>query len=254
LSILFFSNVNYINKLTANISTFQCINADDVNDQKALENAEGKSAVQSDILVINYDEDDEDDDDDAYWRSLSREIGEQIEPNSTFMPSPATNGFSQKSRANQDKALKSSIEKQIVVVSETTNKSSFEKHGDALVKPSLMTAPLIFGTRSPISTMTTKLSSTCIEFPSHSSHQNGLGDGVYLKDEEIVNLLRQPPKSVPQLRTRTAFQNYFKGMKTTRMRFLLEEAYDTPNLSKKEMDENIARINKRMELLKDVLT
>ena len=69
-----------------------------------------------------------------------------------------------------------------------------------------------------------------------------------LGDQSLVKMLRQRPKDVPQLKTRDAFQRFFKGIKQSHMRSLLYDAYS-------EVDENdrTKRVAKRMKLLESVL-
>ena len=52
-----------------------------------------------------------------------------------------------------------------------------------------------------------------------------LGEAVFAADEDLVGMLRRRPKDVPQLRNRTNFRNYFRGVPEARMRRLLLAAY-----------------------------
>jgi hypothetical protein len=75
------------------------------------------------------------------------------------------------------------------------------------------------------------------------------GKGVYLSDAEIVELLRKPPKATAVLRTKGSFQDYFRGISGLRMKALLSEAYsEVENTEDREV-----KVNKRMDLLKEVL-
>merc|ERR1711908_8058 len=69
-----------------------------------------------------------------------------------------------------------------------------------------------------------------------------------MSDESLVEMLKQPPKHVPRLRTREGFRRYFRGVSETRMRSLLSAAY-----SDREPQEREKRTDKRIELLRDVL-
>ena len=74
------------------------------------------------------------------------------------------------------------------------------------------------------------------------------GPAVGLTDESLVSMLTQPPKAVPLLRTKTGFQEFFRGVSTERMRSLLSRAYS--DLNELERD---AKVRKRMDLLGGVL-
>ena len=113
------------------------------------------------------------------------------------------------------------------------------------------------------------------------------GLGVSLSEEELVELLSLPPRSCPALRTKTGYQEFFKGMNASRMKSLLEMGYDRMNdrLTRdavreeegggegdgkmegaergREMDRNrsiqsqnerLLKIKKRMDMLQSVLT
>lgn len=67
-------------------------------------------------------------------------------------------------------------------------------------------------------------------------------------DDELVLLLTKPPKTVPFLKTKSGFQEFFKGTTKKRMYKLLALAYsDLKDLDKQQ------KINKRLELLNNVL-
>jgi hypothetical protein len=75
------------------------------------------------------------------------------------------------------------------------------------------------------------------------------GEGYNMSDEALVNMLKLPPKSVPMIRTKSGFQDFFRGVSTKRMHSLLIKAYD--NLNELDRDH---KVKKRMELLDGVLT
>ena len=57
----------------------------------------------------------------------------------------------------------------------------------------------------------------------------GYGLGVALSEEELIELLSLPPKSCPALRTKSGYQDFFRGMNTIKMKNLLEKGYDRMN-------------------------
>ena len=75
------------------------------------------------------------------------------------------------------------------------------------------------------------------------------GTAVSLADEQLVYMLSQPPKAIPALKTKSGFQDFFRGMPVNRMHQLLELAY-------KEMSEldRDNKVKKRMDLLHGVLS
>ena len=82
------------------------------------------------------------------------------------------------------------------------------------------------------------------------------GAGVYpsgaalrMKDAELVELLRQPPKRVQELRTRESFRRFFAHMPEGRMAALLTEAY-----ADRGEEERARRVAKRLGLVRDVLS
>lgn len=81
------------------------------------------------------------------------------------------------------------------------------------------------------------------------SSSDPFGKGVFMMDKEIVELLRKPPKSTPALRTKGSFQDFFKGISSSRIKGLLEVAYGDID----DTEERAMKVNKRMELLKEVL-
>eukprot|EP00953_Heterococcus_sp_UTEX-ZZ885_P034239 17749-Heterococcus_DN1.PRE.1 len=72
-----------------------------------------------------------------------------------------------------------------------------------------------------------------------------------MQDSELIVLLQQPPKSVPQLRSQEGFRRFFRGTTEHRMRRLLCEAYSSSGLlSAADAQRKVA---KRIELVSDVL-
>ncbi len=70
-----------------------------------------------------------------------------------------------------------------------------------------------------------------------------------LTDEELVDLLRKPPKSVAVLRTKASFQEFFRGVDAIRFQRLIQQAY-SDIIDSNERD---AKIKRRMELMDGVL-
>lgn len=81
-----------------------------------------------------------------------------------------------------------------------------------------------------------------------SGDNNVNGPAVALSDADLVNMLRRPPKAVPQLRTKSGYIDYFRGMPCVRMKSLLYKAYDDL-----EPEEREAKVVKRMALISDIL-
>jgi hypothetical protein len=77
-----------------------------------------------------------------------------------------------------------------------------------------------------------------------------LGEGVSLSDDELITLLKKPPKSTAVLRTKKDFQEYFRGIGSRRMQALLMAAYADVGDGALQME----KVNKRMELVRDVLS
>lgn len=69
-----------------------------------------------------------------------------------------------------------------------------------------------------------------------------------MSDAELIDLLKQPPKVVPMLRTKTSFQDFFRGIEAHRFRKLLQCAYDDIY----DKTERESKIKRRMELMEDV--
>jgi hypothetical protein len=72
---------------------------------------------------------------------------------------------------------------------------------------------------------------------------------VNLSDDTLITMLSQPPKSIPQMRTKSSFQDFFRGISEERMKQLLRRAYGNLNDLEREV-----KVKKRMELLADVLS
>jgi hypothetical protein len=75
------------------------------------------------------------------------------------------------------------------------------------------------------------------------------GEGVKLSDSELVDMLNRPPKTTYALRTKSNFQEFFRGMSSDRMLMLLEKAYAGEETEDKRRD----KVDRRMGLLRDVL-
>lgn len=79
--------------------------------------------------------------------------------------------------------------------------------------------------------------------------RSATGPALDMSDQELVAMLRRPPKHVPQLRTRDGFRRFFAGMPQAHMRALLQHAYDD-----REAADAAKRVAKRMDLVADLLT
>jgi hypothetical protein len=91
--------------------------------------------------------------------------------------------------------------------------------------------------------------------PADSSSGEGEDDIPYergpanaMTDKEIVALLKQQPKDVPEMRTRESFRRFFARMKKDRFEFLLRAA--NKDKESKDADKKVA---KRLSLVSDVL-
>ncbi len=69
-----------------------------------------------------------------------------------------------------------------------------------------------------------------------------------MSDAELLHMLRQNPKNVPQLHSRDSFRKFFAGIALKRMAGLLEQAY--ADLPKEEREE---KVQKRLELMSGLL-
>ena len=74
------------------------------------------------------------------------------------------------------------------------------------------------------------------------------GPANAMSDKELIGLLKQQPKDVPQMRTRESFRRFFARMKKDRMEFLLRAA----NVHKETKDAD-KKVAKRLSLVSDVL-
>lgn len=84
---------------------------------------------------------------------------------------------------------------------------------------------------------------------SPTTNSSQVENAVELSDDALVVMLSQAPKSIPQMRTKSSFQDFFRGMNEERMRRLLHRAYGNLNDLEREV-----KVRKRMELLSDVLS
>ena len=81
-----------------------------------------------------------------------------------------------------------------------------------------------------------------------SADSPACGPAVAASDEELIHLLQQRPKHVPQLRSRDSFRKFFAGMPCVRMERLLRLAFGA--LEEGDRD---AKVAKRMALLRGCL-
>lgn len=81
-------------------------------------------------------------------------------------------------------------------------------------------------------------SKTPLPMPSEST-------AVHLSDQELIDLLRKPPKTVLALRTKAVFQEFFRGIDVIRFTRLLNAAYsDISDLKDRE-----SKIARRLSLM-----
>ena len=80
------------------------------------------------------------------------------------------------------------------------------------------------------------------EIPYPKGHANSMSD------KELIALLKQQPKDVPEMRTRESFRRFFARMKKDRFEYLLRAA--NADKSTKDGDKKVA---KRMALTADIL-
>ena len=66
-----------------------------------------------------------------------------------------------------------------------------------------------------------------------------------MSDMELVTMLKMKPKAVPALRTRSAYCNFFNGISKSRMKALLEKAYEETE----DEEEKMAKVEKRIVIL-----
>jgi hypothetical protein len=84
--------------------------------------------------------------------------------------------------------------------------------------------------------------------PAYGGITTTSGLAVGLSDDSLISMLGQPPKAVPSLRTKSGFQEFFRGVSEERMKRLLRAAYSGLNELEREN-----KVMKRMQLLGDVL-
>lgn len=70
-----------------------------------------------------------------------------------------------------------------------------------------------------------------------------------LSDQELVELLRQPPKTIPMLRTKAGFQDFFRDLTHEHFQKLVSAAYN----GIADAEDREAKINKRMEIMAGAL-
>lgn len=66
-----------------------------------------------------------------------------------------------------------------------------------------------------------------------------------MQDDELVALLRKPPKTVVALRTKASFQEFFQGIDSVRFSKLLHLAYADIT----DPSDRAAKIRRRMKLM-----
>ena len=77
-----------------------------------------------------------------------------------------------------------------------------------------------------------------------------LGKANSLPDKELIRILKLPPKSVPEIKTKTNFQKFFRGIAQERLQRLLEKAYEDQQTD----EERISRVEKRLSLMEGLLS
>lgn len=82
-----------------------------------------------------------------------------------------------------------------------------------------------------------------------SLNSETLGLAVGMPDEALTSMLRRQPRTVPELRTKDSFRDFFKGMEAGRMDRLLRGAYGG-SLHPKEVER---KVEKRLGLVGDML-
>ena len=88
-------------------------------------------------------------------------------------------------------------------------------------------------------------------FETESETRTILGPANELTDTELIELLSRPPKSVPQLRTKSSFCLYFQGMKHARFVSVAERAFASEGDD--AHDDCQAKITRRLALVESVL-
>jgi hypothetical protein len=87
-----------------------------------------------------------------------------------------------------------------------------------------------------------------VDTPRRPEEGGDRGEALDMDDAELVGMLRLPPKSVPQLRTRESFRAFFRNMDPLRMERLLQTAYQDLGA-----DERFDKMTRRMEVLRGAL-
>ena len=77
-----------------------------------------------------------------------------------------------------------------------------------------------------------------------SGNSSDNGPAVGMDDAQLIEMLKRPPKSTPVLRTKSGFQQFFRGIHPKRMHALLDKAY--AHMPKPEREQKIL---KRVSLL-----
>lgn len=84
------------------------------------------------------------------------------------------------------------------------------------------------------------------------------GEAVRLSDEALVEILSQTPLSDVNLRTKSGYKDFFRGMSASRMKGLLEKGYLRMDMKRSKIPltspERAAKVMRRMEILQSVLT
>jgi hypothetical protein len=84
--------------------------------------------------------------------------------------------------------------------------------------------------------------------PNKKDIKTAMKSASIMSDTELIDLLRQPPKAVPMLRTKTGFQDFFRGLSTAHFHSLVSTAYASiPDPVDRE-----AKVQKRMDLMTGV--
>ena len=87
--------------------------------------------------------------------------------------------------------------------------------------------------------------------PSVSNEFSALtGKANSLTDKELVRILKLPPKSVPEIKTKSNFQKFFRGIAQERLRRLLEKAYE----DQQTVEERTSKVEKRLSLMEGLLS
>jgi hypothetical protein len=122
-------------------------------------------------------------------------------------------------------------------------------HSDFAASASSVASTASFLDAPPPSSSTSTSTSTSVV--AAGVGENVFGDGVFYGDDELVQLLALPPKSVAALRTKSGFQEFFRGMRAARMQGLLERGLAA---TIEDAQERASKVKKRMDLVRDVLT